>query len=265
MFNPRRLSVEFRTGITDEKPVEGRKYTLTHCDETGELFLTVALTYAYDKINSMKRDEVFGEWKRVDKRFIFKIYVYVDGNGGKADAAKRERIFRKELPLALSAIKYGDRKFLEDNKNLLDSPIIVRFISAYDEFNKIENYGTFRNYNIRVDETRLEGNETKEELYKQESILDDNDPFINTFIVTILNPYIKEEVVKLYEKDVYYCLKDVELLEVAKMDTENKCEMNYKAYVGVKVGENQPLYNNFIIEFFITPTGILTKSVKNPR
>ena len=58
MFNPRRFSVEFRTGITDEKPVEGRKYTLTHSDETGELFLTVALTYAYDKVNSIKTPEV---------------------------------------------------------------------------------------------------------------------------------------------------------------------------------------------------------------
>ena len=265
MFNPRRLSVEFRTGITDEKPVEGRKYTLTHSDETGELFLTVALTYAYDKVNSIKRDEVFGEWKRVDKRFIFKIYVYVDGNGGKTDAARRDKIFRKELPLALSAIKYGDRKFLEYNKELLDSQIIVRFISAYDEFNKVENYGTFKNYNIRANESELEGNENKEEAYKEESILDDDDPFINTFIVTLLNPYIKEEIVKLYEKDVYYCLKDAELLEVIKVDTENKCEMNYKVYVGLKVGEKQPPYNNFIIEFLVTPTGVVTKSVKNPR
>lgn len=264
MFNPRRLSVEFRNGITDEKPIEGRKYTLTHCDESGELFLTVALTYAYDKINSIKRDEVFGEWKRVDNRFIFKIYVYVDGNSGKANAVERERIFRKELPLALSAMKYGDRKFFNNNKNLLDSPIIVRFISAYDEFNKIENYGTFKNYDIRVEEdtTALENQNNQ---YEEESILDDNDPFINTFIMTLLNPYIKEEVVKLYEKDVYYCLKDAELLEVIKLDTESKCEMQYEVYVGLKVGENQPPYNNFIIEFLVTPTSITTKSVKTPK
>ena len=111
MFDPKMLSIEFRNGITDEKPIEGRKYTLTHNDDTGELFLTVALAYAYDKINSSARDEVFGVWKRGNNRFILKIYLYVDGNQGREEAIKRDRIFRKELPLALAAIAYGeDRK-----------------------------------------------------------------------------------------------------------------------------------------------------------
>lgn len=265
MFNPKRLSVEFRTGITDEEPIEGRKYTLTHSDETGELFLTVALAYAYDKINFVKRDEVFGEWKKINNRFIFKIYVYIDGMGGKEVATKRNRIFVQELPRALSAIKYGDRQFLNNNRELLDSKILVRFISAYDEFNRIENYGTFRDYNIRADKDQTYDVESKNNVYKEESILDDNDPFINNLILTILNPYIKEEVVKLYEKDVYYCLKDAEVLEVIKQDTENKCEMNYEAYIGLKVGEKQPPYNNFIIKFLITPTGIISLGVKNPK
>ena len=95
--------------------------------------LTVALAYAYDKINSSARDEVFGVWKRGNNRFILKIYLYVDGNQGREEAIKRDRIFRKELPLALAAIAYGDRKFLDDNDDLLNSNIIVRFISAYEE------------------------------------------------------------------------------------------------------------------------------------
>lgn len=265
MFNTKRLSVEFRNEITDEKPIEGRKYTLTHSDETGELFLTVALAYAYDKINFMKRDEVFGEWKKVDNRFIFKAYIYVDGLGGKEVATKRNRIFVQELPLALSAIKYGDRQFLKDNKDLLNSQILVRFISAYDNLNRVENYGTFKDYSIRTEENPTYDAESKNNVYEEESILDDNDEFVNNVILTLLNPYIKEEVVKLYEKDIYYCLKDAEILEVIKKDTESKCEMNYEVYVGVKVGEKEIPYNNFIIKFLITPNGVTSLGVKNPR
>lgn len=261
MFNPKRVSVEFRNGITDKKPIEGRKYTLTHSDETGELFFTVALTYAYDKIDFMKRDEVFGEWKKVDNRFLFKVYIYVDGVGGKEVADKRNRIFVEELPSALSAIKYGDIQFLEENKELLNSQIIVRFISAYDNLNRVENYGTFEDYSI-IDE---EDEEDKNSICEDESILDDNDKFINNFILTLLNPYIKEEIVKLYKKDVYYCLKEAELLEVIKKDTENKCDMNYEVYVGLKVGEMEIPYNNFIINFLITPNGVKSLGVKNPR
>lgn len=260
MFNPKMLSVEFRNGVTDEKPVEGRRYTLTHNDDTGELFLTVALTYAYDKINSKDRDEVFGDWKRVDNRFILKIYVYVDGNEGREEAFKRDRIFRKELPLALSAIKYGDRKFLENHDDLVDSNIIVRFISAYEELNKVENYGTLNEYNMRI-----ENNKSNENLYMEESILNDNDPLVNEFIITLLNPYIKQEVVKLYNKDMYYCLKDVQVMELIKGKTDNDCEFNYKIYIGVKIGTVQPAYNNLIIEFLVTPNKVSTLSVKNPK
>ncbi|WP_300260384.1 staygreen family protein [Clostridium sp.] len=262
MFDPKMLSVEFRNGITDENPIEGRKYTLTHKDDTGELFLTVALAYAYDKINSSARDEVFGVWKRVNNRFILKIYLYVDGKVGKEEAIKRDSIFRKELPLALSTIAYGDRKFLENNYDLLNSKIIVRFISAYEELNKIENYGTLKYYsNNRIENVQNNNNN----IYMEESILNDNDPLVNNFIITLLNPYIKDEITKIYNSDMYYCLKDVEVLEVFKAKSDNKCEFNYKIYVGLKVGTVQLAYNNLIIEFLVTPNSVKTISVKNPR
>ena len=60
-LNPEKLSVEFKDGVTSTEPILGRRYTLTHSDITAELFLTIGLTYAYDKIDAM-RDEVLGEW-----------------------------------------------------------------------------------------------------------------------------------------------------------------------------------------------------------
>ena len=258
MFDSNMLSVDFRNGITDKSPIEGRKYTLTHKDDTGELFLTVALAYAYDKINPLLRDEVFGLWKRVDNRFILKIYLYVDGNKGIEEAKKRNEIFIKELPLALNSIVYGDRDFIENNPTLLKSLIIVRFISAYEELNGVCQYGKIEDfYNDRI--------EKKEDIYEEESILNDKDPLVNGLILTLLNPYIKEEITKLYKEDVYYCLNEAEVLEIYKDKENTNCDFNYIIYIGLKVGENPPPYNNFIIEFLVTPNSVQALSVKNPR
>lgn len=38
-----------------------RRYTLTHSDETADLFLVVGSEFAYEKFTAM-RDEVIGEW-----------------------------------------------------------------------------------------------------------------------------------------------------------------------------------------------------------
>lgn len=146
-LNPEKLSVEFRQGVTPTEPIIPRRYTLTHSDITAELFLTIGLNYAYDKINAM-RDEVLGEWVNVKKQYYYHVYLHVDGQFGYAAAAIRNKIFIRELPLALEAIRYGDNEFFNINPKLNHVPIIVYFISTIPEFNRIENWGTFSEYKI---------------------------------------------------------------------------------------------------------------------
>ena len=146
-LNPEKLSVEFRQGVTSAEPIMPRRYTLTHSDITAELFLTIGLNYAYDKINAM-RDEVLGEWVNVKKQYYYHVYLYVDGQLGPANATIRNKIFRRELPLALEAIRYGDNKFFSIHPELNYVPIIVYFISTIPELNRIENWGTFSEYEI---------------------------------------------------------------------------------------------------------------------
>lgn len=146
-LNPEKLSVEFRKGVTATKPIIPRRYTLTHSDVTAELFLTIGLTYAYDKINAM-RDEVLGEWIKKGENHFYYVYLYVDGEFGTMVTAIRNYVFRRELPLALEAIRYGDRKFFTVHPQLDNVPIIVYFHSANPYFNRIENWGTFSKYDI---------------------------------------------------------------------------------------------------------------------
>ena len=146
-LNPEKLSVEFRPGVTSTEPIIPRRYTLTHSDITAELFLTIGLNYAYDKIDAM-RDEVLGTWVNVKNQYFYHVYLLVDGQFGPAKAAIRNKIFIRELPLALEAIRYGDNKFFSMHPELNYVPIMVHFISTIPEYNRIENWGTFSEYEI---------------------------------------------------------------------------------------------------------------------
>lgn len=138
--------MEYTDGVTDITPVVLRCYTLTHSDETGDLFLTIGTQFAWHKLNSM-RDEVLGEWKYDGSSLSFFVYVYIDqGDFNQEVAAKRNEIFRRELPLALTAIRNGDR-FLFHTFPILDqAPIIIHFMSVYPLFRRQENWGTFKSF-----------------------------------------------------------------------------------------------------------------------
>lgn len=165
-LNPEKLSVEFRDGVTSTEPIIPRRYTLTHSDITAELFLTIGSKYAYDKINSM-RDEVLGEWIKNGETYSYYVYLNVDEDGqfGAKAAAIRDFIFRRELPLALEAIRYGDKEFFSAHPELDKSPIIVFFMSTYPEFNKVENWGTFSNYVLRSVYKVPQGNSFRQHIY----------------------------------------------------------------------------------------------------
>jgi len=143
-LNPEKLNVEFRPGVTTTEPIIGRRYTLTHSDIIAELFLTIGLEYAYDKITGM-RDEVLAEWQ-TDKGYPFLyVYVYV-GDYGPVITSVRNAVFRRELPLALEAIIYGDSEFFIAHPQLDNAPIWIYFDSTDTNYNKFEYWGTPMDY-----------------------------------------------------------------------------------------------------------------------
>lgn len=145
-FNSEKLFVEYKDGVTRIEPVIPRLYTLTHSDLTGDLFLTIGKHYAWDKINAM-RDEVIAEWKLENNLLYYSVCLYIDGGEYEVDVSeKRNEIFRRELPLALTAIRYGDRFLFNIYPNLEHSPIIVHFMSAYPQFDGQENWGNFYSF-----------------------------------------------------------------------------------------------------------------------
>jgi hypothetical protein len=146
-LNPDKLFVEFRTGVNPRTPILYRHYTLTHSDITADLFLTIALAYVWDKINPM-RDEVLAEWRQDGDGYYLYGYVEVDGTSA-VSTPDRDKIFRRELPLALKAIRYGDRIFFRAHPELDWSPLWIYFHSTHPQYNKLEYWGRPADYSIR--------------------------------------------------------------------------------------------------------------------
>ncbi|UII54147.1 staygreen family protein [Cytobacillus spongiae] len=146
-FDSNLLTVTYLPPATPFHPVEGRKYTLTHSDTTGELYLSIGIRYDMKAVNPQFRDEVVAEWTPKMGQYILNGTVYVSGGEFDEKYAKiRYMIFKRELDLALTAMVYGDRSFYLHYPWLLDSPIFIQFSSVYPQFNQLLYFGTPRKY-----------------------------------------------------------------------------------------------------------------------
>jgi hypothetical protein len=146
-FNPEKLTVTYLPPASIFNPIDNRKYTLTHSDTTGQLYLSIGSQYDAANLNAKMRDEVLGEWRRELGQYTLFGKVYV--SGGEFDeklSQIRFMIFKKELPLALYAFVNGDKGFYTYYPWLLDAPVYIYFESIFNEFNQVIYFGTPRQY-----------------------------------------------------------------------------------------------------------------------
>ncbi|WP_280771774.1 staygreen family protein [Salipaludibacillus daqingensis] len=148
MFSKNKLSVTFIPPASVCDPVLGRKYTLTHSDETGELFLSAGLIYDTNAIDMTMRDEVIAEWqKNSDGSVALKGCAFVDaGIFDEQTARRRYAIFKREISLALMGMVNGDSAFFSCHPTLLDSPIFIQYVSVFPQFHQVSYEGTPRQY-----------------------------------------------------------------------------------------------------------------------
>ena len=141
-----KLHVDIRTSETQILP---RRYTLTHSDKTGDLYLTVAEDYDKDQISGwytrIMRDEVLAEWQILEGEFSLHVFCHISGGIVFGDANTREAIFRREMPLVLEAIRNGDLKFFQKNQELDNANIILHFQKSGKDY-KIERFGIISDF-----------------------------------------------------------------------------------------------------------------------
>ena len=149
-LNPEKLHVTYLPGAGQAEPLSGRRYTLTHSDITGDLFLSVGTEYDGKRISywytRLMRDEVLAEWDVENERPGLMVHCHVSGGVVFGSAGMRDGIFRRELPLALEGIRFGDRPFIEAHPNLDEAVVWVRFHATRKRYDVKENWGCLKDY-----------------------------------------------------------------------------------------------------------------------
>ena len=153
-LRPEKLHVQFEEGATPEGPVVPRRYTLTHSDATGDLFLTVGLEYNQAQVSGwytrFMRDEVLAEWREDQDGASLHVYCHVSGGLVLGTAAWRYAIFQHELPLVLEAFRYGDRAIYQARPELDQAAIRVHFRSARRRYRRTERWGAPADYRLSL-------------------------------------------------------------------------------------------------------------------
>jgi hypothetical protein len=149
-LNPDKLHVTAATGCTGEQANEPRRYTLTHSDLSGDLFLVIAGEYDRKVIarlyTRLMRDEVLAELINSGGSMELRVYCHVSGGLVIGMAKWRNSIFQAELPLVLEAIRYGDQTLFETVPDLDQVPVRVYFQSPSRKYNRVENWGVMADY-----------------------------------------------------------------------------------------------------------------------
>ena len=149
-LDPEKLHVTYLPGVGQTELLWPRRYTLTHSDVTGQLFLSIGsefdakrLSYWYTKL---MRDEVLAEWEMQNGEPSLMVHCHVSGGIVFGWAGMRNGIFHRELPLALEGIRFGDRSLVEAHPALDKAGVSVRFHAAQARYDVEENWGHLRDY-----------------------------------------------------------------------------------------------------------------------
>jgi hypothetical protein len=145
-----KLHVKFLDTSKPEGPVSPRKYTLTHSDTTGDLFLSVGPEYDHKAISGFytrfMRDEVLAELTEGKNGPVMHVYCHVSGGFALGTASWRYAIFQRHMRQVLQAFRSGDAVFFNKNPRYNQAPVMVHFRSKNKRYNLTENWGFISDY-----------------------------------------------------------------------------------------------------------------------
>jgi hypothetical protein len=122
-----------------------RRYTLTHSDRTGELFLTVSKDFCKEQVSGvytrLMRDEVLAEWREVDGELELHVLCHVSGGVVFGSARMRLGIFKQHMRLVLEALRFGDQDVYSGRPELDAARAKVHFCSKDPSLDCVQDYG----------------------------------------------------------------------------------------------------------------------------
>lgn len=151
-LNPAKLHVTYLPGTTPTMPLRPRRYTLTHSDQTGDLFLSIGQDYDHRAISGwytrLMRDEVLAEWQSGGRGPELHVHCHVSGGLVVGSAAWRYAIFQRHMRQVLQAFRYGDGPFFAAHPAYEAAPVFVHFHARQPQYRRVESWGTMAAYRL---------------------------------------------------------------------------------------------------------------------
>ncbi len=149
-LDPQKLHVTFQGEAMADKLSLPRRYTLTHSDFTGDLFLTIGSDYDRKQIAGLytrwMRDEVLAELKRDGADMVLHVYCHVSGGLVFGSAHWRNEILHHHMRMVLEALRYGDGKLVTAHPEFDHATVTVHFKSNRKRYDRVENWGLVQAY-----------------------------------------------------------------------------------------------------------------------
>ena len=149
-LRPEKLHVTFHEGTSAQELSLPRKYTLTHSDTTGDLFLTIGAEYDQKQISGfytrLMRDEVLAEIINERQGLSLQVYCHVSGGFVFGTAGWRNDILHGHMRMVIEALRYGDRELIRAHPELNEAQVKVHFMSSREKYNRIEDWGLVQAY-----------------------------------------------------------------------------------------------------------------------
>ena len=151
-LQPEKLHISHKKNIARLGSLSPRRYTLTHSDLTGDLFLSISTDYDRKAISGfytrLMRDEVLAEWLEQEPEPALHVYCHVSGGLVVGSAGWRDEILHYHMPQVLQALRYGDRALFEAHSELDQAPVYVHFRASQARYHRIERWGKIGDYRL---------------------------------------------------------------------------------------------------------------------
>lgn len=149
-LRPEKLQVTFQEGTSAGELSLPRRYTLTHSDVTGDLFLSIGAEYDRKQISGfytrLMRDEVLAELTEDAQGMSLHVYCHVSGGFVFGSAGWRNDILHHHMRMVIEALHYGDKKLFTSNPELEQVKVWVHFASNRARYNRVEDWGFIQSY-----------------------------------------------------------------------------------------------------------------------
>ena len=149
-LRPEKLQVTFHEATSAQELSLPRRYTLTHSDVTGDLFLTIGADYDRKQISGfytrLMRDEVLAELTDDEQGLSLHVYCHVSGGFVFGSAGWRNNILHHHMRMVIEALYHGDRELFASNPELKQVKVWVHFASNRTRYNQVEDWGFVRSY-----------------------------------------------------------------------------------------------------------------------